>query len=216
MLSQQPRSNSNRVSGSAASRERVALASPVWSWLACAPASASSETVANQHIGVQRALKPTCARGTPARPAQASPARLPWHPSGYRQATYSRIRPSPDRRWPNLPRARGERGTGAGTALVAELHRGIDAAGVEVTLLHHGQLNPLSVPFWAGWATGRCGRAGRSSAWPIRLGIVHGRIPVSSHWLNTSILAADHAPSQGIEPSRSLLRMSGACVRTSS
>jgi predicted N-acetyltransferase YhbS len=42
-----------------------------------------------------------------------------------------------------------ERGSGVGTALVAELHRMLDAAGVAVTLLHHGQLNPLSAPFWS-------------------------------------------------------------------
>ena len=41
-----------------------------------------------------------------------------------------------------------ERGSGVGTALVAELHRQLDAAGVAVTLLHHGLLNPLSAPFW--------------------------------------------------------------------
>jgi predicted N-acetyltransferase YhbS len=43
----------------------------------------------------------------------------------------------------------GERGAGVGTALVAELHRKLDAAGAAVTLLHHGQLNPLSAPFWS-------------------------------------------------------------------
>ena len=42
----------------------------------------------------------------------------------------------------------GERGAGVGTALVTELHRELDAAGVTVTLLHHSQLNPLSAPFW--------------------------------------------------------------------
>jgi predicted N-acetyltransferase YhbS len=42
-----------------------------------------------------------------------------------------------------------ERGTGIGAALVAELHRELDAAGVAVTLLHHAQLNPLSTPFWS-------------------------------------------------------------------
>ena len=42
----------------------------------------------------------------------------------------------------------GERGAGVGTALVTRLHRELDAAGVTVTLLHHGQLNPLSAPFW--------------------------------------------------------------------
>lgn len=44
--------------------------------------------------------------------------------------------------------APGDRGHGVGTALVATLHRHLDAAGVGVTLLHHGQLNPLSAPFW--------------------------------------------------------------------
>lgn len=42
-----------------------------------------------------------------------------------------------------------ERGSGVGTALVAGLHRVLDAAGVAITLLHHGQLNPLSAPFWS-------------------------------------------------------------------
>jgi GNAT superfamily N-acetyltransferase len=42
-----------------------------------------------------------------------------------------------------------ERGTGVGTALVAELHRELDAAGVAVTLLHHALLNPVSTPFWS-------------------------------------------------------------------
>ena len=36
-----------------------------------------------------------------------------------------------------------------GTALVTGLHRVLDAAGVAVTLLHHGQLNPLSALFWS-------------------------------------------------------------------
>jgi GNAT superfamily N-acetyltransferase len=43
----------------------------------------------------------------------------------------------------------GERGTGVGTALVDQFHREADAAGMAVTLLHHAQLNPLSVPFWS-------------------------------------------------------------------
>jgi predicted N-acetyltransferase YhbS len=43
----------------------------------------------------------------------------------------------------------GERGSGVGTALVAELHNKLDTAGVAVTLLHYGQLNPLSAPFWS-------------------------------------------------------------------
>jgi GNAT superfamily N-acetyltransferase len=42
-----------------------------------------------------------------------------------------------------------ERGTGIGAALVAALHRDIDAASTAVTLLHYEQINPLSVPFWS-------------------------------------------------------------------
>jgi GNAT superfamily N-acetyltransferase len=41
-----------------------------------------------------------------------------------------------------------ERGNGIGAALVAALHRDIDAAAA-VTLLHYEQVNPLSVPFWS-------------------------------------------------------------------
>ncbi|HEY5351723.1 MAG TPA: GNAT family N-acetyltransferase [Streptosporangiaceae bacterium] len=42
----------------------------------------------------------------------------------------------------------GERGRGVAAALVRELHRAADASGVEVTLLHYEQVNPLSGPFW--------------------------------------------------------------------
>jgi len=42
----------------------------------------------------------------------------------------------------------GERGRGVAAALVAELHRAADESGVEVTLLHYEQVNPLSGPFW--------------------------------------------------------------------
>jgi GNAT superfamily N-acetyltransferase len=42
-----------------------------------------------------------------------------------------------------------ERASGVGAALVARLHRDIEAAGVAVTLLHYEQTNPLSVPFWS-------------------------------------------------------------------
>ncbi len=45
--------------------------------------------------------------------------------------------------------APGERGRGVGAALVGRLHGELDAMGVLVTLLHHSQLNPLSVPFWS-------------------------------------------------------------------
>ena len=41
-----------------------------------------------------------------------------------------------------------ERGTGIGAALVRQLHARLDGAGVDVTLLHHSQVNPLSAPFW--------------------------------------------------------------------
>jgi predicted N-acetyltransferase YhbS len=56
-----------------------------------------------------------------------------------------------------------ERGTGVGTALVAELHRQLDAAGVAVTLLHHALLNPLSAPFWS-----RMGYRPLWTQWEIR------------------------------------------------
>jgi GNAT superfamily N-acetyltransferase len=42
-----------------------------------------------------------------------------------------------------------ERGTGIGAALVAALHRDIDASSAAVTLLHYEQINPLSAPFWS-------------------------------------------------------------------
>jgi GNAT superfamily N-acetyltransferase len=41
-----------------------------------------------------------------------------------------------------------ERGTGIGSALVRTLHAQLDTQGVDVTLLHHSQVNPLSGPFW--------------------------------------------------------------------
>jgi GNAT superfamily N-acetyltransferase len=43
----------------------------------------------------------------------------------------------------------GERGSGLGASLVAEAHREMDATGVAAVLLHYGQLNPLSAPFWS-------------------------------------------------------------------
>jgi predicted N-acetyltransferase YhbS len=57
----------------------------------------------------------------------------------------------------------GERGSGVGTALVAELHRVLDAADVAVTLLHHALLNPLSTPFWC-----RMGYRPLWTTWQIR------------------------------------------------
>jgi len=44
--------------------------------------------------------------------------------------------------------APGERGGGAGSALVERFHRVADAAGVGTILLHYELLNPLSAPFW--------------------------------------------------------------------
>jgi len=42
-----------------------------------------------------------------------------------------------------------QRGSGLGAAMVAEAHREMEAAGVAAVLLHYGQLNPLSAPFWS-------------------------------------------------------------------
>jgi GNAT superfamily N-acetyltransferase len=41
-----------------------------------------------------------------------------------------------------------ERGGGIGAALVRHVHGELDARGVELTLLHYAQVNPLSAPFW--------------------------------------------------------------------
>ena len=43
----------------------------------------------------------------------------------------------------------GDRGGGVGEALVRHLHAVLDARGVDTTLLHFAQLNPLSAPFWS-------------------------------------------------------------------
>ncbi len=43
----------------------------------------------------------------------------------------------------------GDRGGGLGAAMVAEAHREMEASGVAAVLLHYGQLNPLSAPFWS-------------------------------------------------------------------
>jgi GNAT superfamily N-acetyltransferase len=42
----------------------------------------------------------------------------------------------------------GVRGTGVGAALVRHAHAVLDARGVQTTLLHYAQVNPLSAPFW--------------------------------------------------------------------
>jgi GNAT superfamily N-acetyltransferase len=41
-----------------------------------------------------------------------------------------------------------ERGSGIGAALVKHVHDELDERGIDVTLLHHAQVNPLSAPFW--------------------------------------------------------------------
>jgi GNAT superfamily N-acetyltransferase len=41
-----------------------------------------------------------------------------------------------------------ERGGGVGAALVRHVHRQLDALGIDLTVLHHAQQNPLSAPFW--------------------------------------------------------------------
>jgi GNAT superfamily N-acetyltransferase len=42
----------------------------------------------------------------------------------------------------------GERGSGTGAAMVGHVHDALDARGIDLTLLHYAQLNPLSAPFW--------------------------------------------------------------------
>jgi GNAT superfamily N-acetyltransferase len=42
----------------------------------------------------------------------------------------------------------GERGAGIGAAVVNHVHNELDARGIDTTLLHYSQVNPLSVPFW--------------------------------------------------------------------
>jgi GNAT superfamily N-acetyltransferase len=41
-----------------------------------------------------------------------------------------------------------DRGTGTGAKLITHVHEALDARGVDLTLLHYAQLNPLSGPFW--------------------------------------------------------------------
>ncbi len=41
-----------------------------------------------------------------------------------------------------------ERGGGIGAALVKHAHDELDERGIDVTLLHYAQVNPLSAPFW--------------------------------------------------------------------
>jgi GNAT superfamily N-acetyltransferase len=41
-----------------------------------------------------------------------------------------------------------ERGTGTGATLITHVHHALDARGIDLTLLHYAQLNPLSGAFW--------------------------------------------------------------------
>jgi GNAT superfamily N-acetyltransferase len=41
-----------------------------------------------------------------------------------------------------------ERSGGIGAALVRHVHGELDARGIDLTLLHYSQVNPLSAPFW--------------------------------------------------------------------
>jgi GNAT superfamily N-acetyltransferase len=43
----------------------------------------------------------------------------------------------------------GERGQGTGGRLVRYVHQLLDRSGVDLTLLHYAQVNPLSGPFWS-------------------------------------------------------------------
>jgi hypothetical protein len=59
------------------------------------------------------------------------------------------VRPSPVAYLLLMGVQAGERGSGVGAKLAAQLHREIEAAGIPVTLLHYAQPNPLSAPFWS-------------------------------------------------------------------
>ncbi len=57
----------------------------------------------------------------------------------------------------------GDRGGGVGEALVRHVHAMLDARGVDTTLLHFAQLNPLSAPFWS-----RMGYRPLWTGWEVR------------------------------------------------
>jgi GNAT superfamily N-acetyltransferase len=57
----------------------------------------------------------------------------------------------------------GERGTGIGAALVRHAHAVLGARGVQTTLLHYAQVNPLSAPFWS-----RMGYRPLWTGWEVR------------------------------------------------
>ena len=41
-----------------------------------------------------------------------------------------------------------QRSGGTGAALVRHVHDELDTRGIDLTLLHYAQVNPLSAPFW--------------------------------------------------------------------
>jgi GNAT superfamily N-acetyltransferase len=55
------------------------------------------------------------------------------------------------------------RGHGVGATLAAFAHELIDRSEIDITLLHHAALNPLSAPFWS-----RCGYRPLWTAWEVR------------------------------------------------
>jgi GNAT superfamily N-acetyltransferase len=57
----------------------------------------------------------------------------------------------------------GERSGGTGAALARQVHAELDARGIDLTLLHYAQVNPLSPPFWH-----RMGYRPLWSAWEAR------------------------------------------------
>lgn len=57
----------------------------------------------------------------------------------------------------------GRRGAGAGAALVQAVHRELDGAGLDATVLHYLGMNPLAGPFWH-----RCGYRPLTTGWEVR------------------------------------------------
>jgi GNAT superfamily N-acetyltransferase len=56
-----------------------------------------------------------------------------------------------------------ERGTGTGSHLVRHVHRYLDDNGIDLTLLHYAQVNPVSGPFWS-----RLGYRPLWTTWEVR------------------------------------------------
>jgi GNAT superfamily N-acetyltransferase len=73
----------------------------------------------------------------------------------------------------------GRRGDGVGAALARRAHDALDAAGVEVTLLHYAALNPLSAPFWH-----HCGYRPLWTVWHARPVTRFGQLVMSTRAVN--------------------------------